>query len=133
MLREMVEGYAADLALVDRAYPVSVSAVRLERLEALRREWRETVDAVDVDGLPAEERVDWVLLDNFLERQGHALERERADLARARPHVPFLDTILELTDAHRAHRRPAPYAVASDLAGVLSWVEDSAAGGIPES
>ena len=120
MLRAWVERYAADEAVIRRAYPLETSAARWQRLRALATAWQGEMERLDWDALKGDERVDAVLLENLLGRRLHEIERAEADAARVRPHVAGLDLVLALEDDHRRHRRVDSRSVSAALAAVLA-------------
>jgi hypothetical protein len=63
-LRDTVDRYTADRAVLLRRYDVPFSPARQERMRAFYDEWRGRLRAMDFNRLGLEGRVDYVLLDH---------------------------------------------------------------------
>jgi hypothetical protein len=100
-LREVVESYAADRDDVLREYGVADSPAAVERVRQFYRQWRNQLSELAFDDLPRPAKIDYLLLDNHIEREERQLrldEQARQDIQLL---VPFLAEIAELEMARR--------------------------------
>ncbi len=100
-MRERIERYAADHGALERGFPFDGSPARDARLASFDEETRNALDALDFSALDPEARIDWILLENHLERERararqHAERRE--ELA---PLLPFAARISALVEGAR--------------------------------
>jgi uncharacterized protein (DUF885 family) len=100
-LRGLIERYTTDRGSLSRAYPNSLSAMRLERFQSLYGEWRARLDKFDFDSLSQDGKVDYLLLKNHLEHERRQLDLQRQQFAELEPLIPFTRIILDLEDRRR--------------------------------
>ncbi|MEW6362455.1 MAG: DUF885 family protein [Pyrinomonadaceae bacterium] len=100
-LRSMIEGFREDYGLIDRFYTARLSAVRSERLRRLYADYLSRLDAIDFNSLERDEKIDYVLLKNYLDHEIKEQIRADALIEEMRPLIPFLDTINNLEEARR--------------------------------
>jgi uncharacterized protein (DUF885 family) len=97
----VVSRYSADRDALLRRWDVAYSSDRRERLSAFYQGWLQQLDAIDVEGLGLEGRIDHVLLRSELRYQLELLEREGRLAAELQSLVPFISTIAALQEARR--------------------------------
>ncbi|MBL0158016.1 MAG: hypothetical protein IPP47_13080 [Bryobacterales bacterium] len=68
-LRPALERYAADEAVLARKYPLILGPERRERLRAFYTEWAARIQEIQLTGMNAESRIDWVLFRNQLNKE----------------------------------------------------------------
>ena len=94
--------YQADLSSLQRKYPLTLSPVTIERMDAFFTGWRAALDTIAFDTLNQQERVDWVLFRNHLELTIKRRQHQAAQDAAVAPLVPFADAIITLDNDRRA-------------------------------
>lgn len=100
-LRQRIETFSADLADLNRRYDTPMSAERRDRLRRRFQEELRELEVLDFDVLGRDGRVDWLLLENHLKRELHALaEAQRRD-QELHSLLPFAQEIVKLADARR--------------------------------
>ncbi|MDH5196548.1 MAG: DUF885 domain-containing protein [Gemmatimonadota bacterium] len=122
-LRETVDRYATDRAVLLRRYDVPYSPARQERMRTFYEEWRSRLAAVDFAALGTEGRVDYVLLDHELAYQLALLARDGRAFSEMRPWLPFALTIMDLAEARRRMEPPDGPQVAETLTAVAHQVD----------
>ncbi|HEX5052162.1 MAG TPA: DUF885 family protein [Planctomycetota bacterium] len=123
-LRERIELFSADVGDLERRYDVPMSGERRRRLrERFEREQHELAE-IDFDTLPRDARVDWLLLDNHVRRELHALDEEARRDEEVRDLVPFAATIVGLGEARRRLEPVEPEGAADTMAALAVAVED---------
>jgi len=119
----MIERYVVDRDGLRRRYRVPMSPLRAARMREFNTAWLRLVDAVDVDTLGDDGRIDLVLFRNQLEYRlrslDHAAERDREVHAL----VPFWKTIVDLAEARRAMDPVNPKAAAERLVALREAIE----------
>jgi hypothetical protein len=100
-LRGMIERYTTDRGSLSRAYPNPMSAMRLERFQALYGEWGARLDKFDFDSLSQGGKIDYLLLKNHLGHERRQLDQQRQQFAELEPLIPFARIILDLEDRRR--------------------------------
>jgi hypothetical protein len=117
-LRDVVQRYAVDRAVLGRRYAVDYSPARRERFRAFTAGWRARLAELDFDRLGIEGRLDYVLLDNALRHELTLLDREAALFAEMRPLLPFAERLMALEEARRRVDSIDARAVAELFAGL---------------
>lgn len=98
-IRERIERVAEDLKEIKRYYPITISSRRTQRL----RDFLDT-ELSDLQDEPFEicdqqEKVDYLLLKNYLERQHRELELDQKQNEQAMPLLSFANVVVELCEA----------------------------------
>jgi len=122
-LRDTVDRYAADRAVLLRRYDVPFSPVRQERMRVFYDEWRGRLRAMDFNRFGLEGRVDYVLLDHEVAYQVELLGREERQLAEMQPWLPFAQVIMDLAEARRRMEVPDGRRVAETLTALTRQVD----------
>jgi Bacterial protein of unknown function (DUF885) len=122
-LRDTVDRYTADRAVLLRRYDVSFSPARQERMRAFYDEWRGRLQAMDFSRLGLEGRVDYVLLDHEVAYQVELLGREERQLAEMQPWLPFARVVMDLAEARRRMEVPDGRRVAEALTALTRQVD----------
>ena len=97
-LAPVIERYSADQASLARRYDATDSPDQRRRMREFYTGWRTRLAQLDFDKLKQEGRVDYVLLDNFLQHQIALLDRQDKFRAEMAPLLPFGDRLLGLQD-----------------------------------
>lgn len=118
-MRNVVERYSADEAVLGRRYDAPYSPARTRRLREFYAAWRTRLDELSFDSLPQEGKIDYVLLDHRLKYEQYQLDRERKLFEEMLPLIPFAPAIIELQDAHRRMETVEPRAAATRLTELL--------------
>ena len=124
-LRDIVERYAADRAVLLRRYDAEYSPERQRRLREFYQAWQARLRELDFDRLGVEGRIDYVLLDHELRYQLSLLDRDERLLAETEPLLPFAHTILALHDARRRREGIDARAAADTLAALLRAIDEA--------
>jgi len=123
-LRSMVEGFREDYGLIDRFYTARLSAVRSERLRRLYADYLSRLDAIDFNSLERDEKIDFVLLKNYLDHEIKEQIRADALIEEMRPLIPFLDTINNLEEVRRRGEKIDPARTAETLDRLALEIND---------
>lgn len=123
-LRSMIEGFREDYGLIDRFYTARLSAVRSERLRRLYADYLSRLDAIDFNSLERDEKIDYVLLKNYLDHEIKEQIRTDALIEEMRPLIPFLDTINNLEEARRRGEKIDPARTAETLDRLALEIND---------
>jgi uncharacterized protein (DUF885 family) len=126
-LRPMIDGYAADLAAIERTYPFELSATRHARLERLAAERETELRKVEFAPLSPNGQIDYLLLRNALDRLRAQVQLERRRAVELEPLLPFASVILHLEEARRRMAPVNAPAAAQQLADLAKAVRAIAA------
>jgi uncharacterized protein (DUF885 family) len=126
-LRPMIDGYAADLAAIERTYPFELSATRHARLERLAAERETELRKVEFAPLSRNGQIDYLLLRNALDRLRAQVQLERRRAVELEPLLPFASTIVNLEEARRRMAPVNAPAAAQQLADLAKAVRAIAA------
>jgi hypothetical protein len=96
-----VERFALDRQALLRRYDAPDSPARRKRMRDFYSEWRTRLREHEFDRLSQEGKVDYVLLDNYLQHELALLDRDDRQRAETAPLIPFGDRLLGLHDARR--------------------------------
>lgn len=117
-LGPLVQEYVADRDALARRYPLSLSALRLDRMERFTADWRARLDALDPADLTPAAQIDHALLSNHLEAGRVELRRHRAEAQRLASVLPFGEAVSALDAQRMAVERPVPEQAAAQLAAL---------------
>ncbi|MEX2179948.1 MAG: DUF885 family protein [Gemmatimonadaceae bacterium] len=122
-LVNVVDRFRLDETALERRYDANGSPARRARMREHYQSWRQRLRETDFNRLSQEGRVDYVLLDNYLQHQLALLERTETHRAETAPLLPFADRLLALHDARREMQAQNPAALARALAEVAKQVD----------
>jgi uncharacterized protein (DUF885 family) len=122
-LADAVNRFAADQGALTRRYDAEGSPARQQRMRDFYNAWRARLREVDFDRLGQEGRVDYVLLDNYLQHQLALLDRGTKLRTETSSLLPFAERLLALQDARRNLESINQAAVARTLADVAKQVD----------
>lgn len=122
-LAQAVDRFSLDLGALSRRYDADESPAQRQRMREFYDGWRARLREVDFDKLSQEGRVDYVLLDNYLQHQLALLDRRTKLRTEAGPLLPFADRLLALQDARRTLANINHAALARTLADVAKNVD----------
>jgi uncharacterized protein (DUF885 family) len=122
-LADRVRRVEADLGEIKTFYNISTSPTTWDRLAKFYHDELESLGQVDFDALNQQDRVDYILLRNFL-KQHEAQSKADRDAARdMAPLLPFADVVISLCE-HRERVKPIqPEQIASKLNHVKNLVD----------
>lgn len=126
-LRPMIEGYTADLATIERTYPLELSAARHARLERLAADQEAALRKVEFAPLSRNAQIDYLLLRNAIERLRARVELDRRRAAELQPLLPFASVIVNLEESRRRMAPVNPPAAAQQLAELARAIDAAAA------
>ena len=123
-LPDLVRRYEADARSVGAFYDLPWAEGSLDRQQRLIADWRARLAGIDYDALPAEGRIDWLLLRNDLDREEEHLREQRQRLASVDELLPFRRVASDLEQARWRGDRIDPAAIAAQLDGIGKAVKD---------
>lgn len=122
-MRALIAEFASDSASVRDFYTIDRSPARLAREDALDAAWLARLEALGVDALDADGRIDWLLLRNEIRSADNHRAATRVKLTETSPLLPFADEIAALEEA-RWHLAPVdPEAAATQLDALAKQVK----------
>ncbi|MBI1807143.1 MAG: DUF885 family protein [Ignavibacteria bacterium] len=124
-MRGIIERFSADLESLDRFYTVPSSSTRNARIKQFYTDWVLTLGTLEFDSLSQEDRVDYILFKNYLNRALRRLDLEAKSLAEQVPIIPFAQTISDLEDARRRMEWIDPFKAADILTAVNKRVTET--------
>ena len=120
-MRDMIESYQADAELLSRHWSISGdSEAELTREKKLLHDWQGRLKGVDFEKLPADQRVEYVLLRNELESSLTGLVKREAERRELSTWLPIRQAIDSLADA-RVRGEPL---VPEKAAGLIAPLTD---------
>ena len=122
-LAEVVERFTADLGSLNRRYDAAYSPAQRQRMREFYDAWRMRLRELDFDKLGQEGKVDYVLLDNYLQHQLALLDRQSKLRGEASTLAPFTDRLLVLQDSRRNLESIDQAALARTLSDVAKNVD----------
>ncbi len=117
-LTNTVDRYSLDRTALTRRYDATDSPAQRKRMREFYDGLAHAAPRARLRQLSQEGRVDYVLLDNYLQHQIALLDRRDKQRAEAAPLLPFADRLLALQDARRDLETVDHAAVARTLADV---------------
>jgi uncharacterized protein (DUF885 family) len=122
-LQPTIERYAADLASIERTYPLEISATRQTRLEQFTKEQDAALAALDFAKLSRNGQIDYLLLRNAIERLRARVELDRRRASEVEPLIPFYPVIVSLEESRRKMIPIDASAVGQKLADLAKSIE----------
>lgn len=122
-MRPYLEMYSANRAALERRYSVEDSPIRRARMQEFNRQWLQTIEAVDFQGLNETGRIDWILFRNKLEHDQRELTIRAKAAQEIAPLLPFSATIIGLEDARLSMTPLEPAKAAATLDEIRRQVE----------
>jgi uncharacterized protein (DUF885 family) len=127
-LRPMIETYTADLASIERTYPIEISATRQARLESLAAAQDTALLATNFNALSRNGQIDYILLRNAVERLRARVKLDRSRTAEIEPLLPFYATIVSFEETRRKMTPIDPAAVGQKLSELVKAIDTAQAG-----
>jgi uncharacterized protein (DUF885 family) len=124
-LRELVERFVEDRAVLDKFYSVPGSTVRLQRFAEFYAAWQKSLEAMPYDQLGVDGRIDWHLMKLQLRYEAALIAREQQRAAEMAAFMGFADDIAQLQEARRQFEKVQPQAAAATLAKMRRAIEAS--------
>lgn len=122
-LRPMIETYSADLASIERTYPIEISATRQARLEQLAGSQDAALLATNFTALSRNGQIDYLLLRNAVERLRARVKLDRSRAAEIKPLLPFYEVIVSFEETRRRMTPVDPPAVGQKLAELAKAID----------
>lgn len=88
-----VTRYAEDRQLIERAYPIASSPVRVARLRKFFDDTAKSLDALPFDKLPKEDQIDVILMEDDLRRRVRGLDLDAEYSRQTAPLLPFAEAL----------------------------------------
>jgi hypothetical protein len=124
-MRATIEAYTADLASLERTYPIAISSTRMMRLEALADAQESSLKQTDFAKLSRNGQIDYLLLRNAIVRLRARVGLERKRAQEIAPLAPFANTIVALEESRRRMVAANPPVVAQQLADLTKAIESA--------
>ena len=119
----MIEQFTADSRSLGRSYSVSVSPVRIARLEKFYADTLAQLDAINFDTLSHEDQIDYLLLKNLVISRQHQLAIRKKQIDEMLPLLPFAKTIEDFMEAKRLMQRPDSEKDAAALSEMVKQIK----------
>lgn len=114
-LVNLITTYQADRGALSRLYTNRLSAEYFARMESFNQDYLKTLQAQNYDALAEDEKIDYVLFRNFLEKQLAELDLEKRDFMAIQSVVAFGKPLEDFVVARRRAKQPDAQALA------VSW------------
>ena len=124
-MRALIERFAADRAILNRAYSDPLAAGRQSRLKDFLTEWQTRLHAMNFDSMSRDGKVDYVLLRNRLDHDLRQLELDVKAQAEAAAYTGFAPTIFTLEEKRRKLEPMNPREAASALTTLAKQVGEA--------
>ena len=128
---DTVGEFRADERSVSDSFDLPWSDASFSRRATLVATWDKRLAETPWDALSQEERIDWLLLGNYLKGEIADLDLARKRLAEMAPLLPFHESIQQLTSARLSRTGSDPATSAANLAAIpaplRSWKEQTEA------
>ncbi len=124
-LRDLVDRFVVDRAVLGRRYSFAQSPERVARLKQYYAAWQARLATVDFDRLGVEGRIDHVLLRHRLAYELRLLGREERWLTDTAPLLPFAPAIAALNDARTRMDSLDPERAAATLEQLTAAIDDT--------
>lgn len=98
-MRQRIERIAEDLKEIKRFYPISISSRRVGRLHVFFDDELRSLKNLLFNEFGQQERADFLLLKNYLERQQRELDLDCKQNEQAQPLLPFAHIVVDLCEA----------------------------------
>jgi uncharacterized protein (DUF885 family) len=122
-LEAMIVRYSADHDLLATVYSDPLSPAYRERMTRFGRTWHSQLEAVDFKQLDREGQLDYLLFENHLTREEHALQLQTAQWEAEAPLLPFAVQLFALEDAKRTFQTPSGEQAAGQLVQMRAALE----------
>lgn len=100
-LAAFITQFREDLGSLSRFNTLDLAPRRRARMQSLYQEWQKRLAALDFARMDSAAKADYVLLQNYLEREIRKLEVRAKAQDEIMPLLPFADAILELDERRR--------------------------------
>ena len=124
-LAGMIRRYAADRGSLSRFYTAPYSAVRRARFKQFYTEWLNDLRSLDFESLSQQEKVDYILFQNELQRERDALDVEARRGGEMAPLIPFAEDLISLDDARRSLQKPDAQKTSALLNNLLKQIKST--------
>ena len=124
-MRALIERFAADRAILNRAYSDPLAAGRQSRLKDFLTEWQTRLRAMNFDSMSQDGKVDYVLLRNRLDHDLRQLELDVKAQTEAAAYTGFAPTIFTLEEKRRKLEPMNPREAASALTTLAKQVGEA--------
>lgn len=91
--------FQADWGSLDRFHSITFSQTKYETLKGFLNAKREELNKIDFNSLPHSEKVEWVLMRNYIDKESTKLEFERKQIKDIEQLIPFSNIIIELFES----------------------------------
>jgi uncharacterized protein (DUF885 family) len=119
---QVIELYLADVANLERVYPLENLPAGMVRFEKFDRDELATLAALPFDSLSQEDQVDYLSLKNQITAHLHQLDIQKQGLEEMKPLLPFAEPIEQILDDARKRKRPDAEKTAATLTALAKQI-----------
>jgi hypothetical protein len=134
--KEAIERIGRDIEDLNHFYNIQCSPRRIARLQEFYNGELECLKEAHFDRYDQEEKIDYLLLRNFLERSLKSLDFEQSQGKKMEPLIPFADTIIRVCEDRQAMKSVVGQTAAQDMHDLVKEVDEVMkkvdAGGFPK-
>lgn len=124
-LSGVIRRYNSDRGSLHRLHTAPYSPIRRARFKQFYTEWLTDLRSLDFNALSEQERVDYLLFQNHLNRELQQLDVETKRFAEMEPLIPFAKDLIALEDSRRALEPVDQQKVAALLNTILKQVQET--------
>ncbi len=124
IMPQVIEQFSADSWSLRGTYTVQISAVRMARFEKFYNDELATIASLNFDGMPQEDKVDYLLLKTHVTDELHQLAIEKQQAAVMQPLLPWAETVESFIDQQRLMQRPDAEKDAAALSAMVKRIHD---------
>lgn len=123
-IRPYIELFTADAGSLNRFYNIPFSKGRIKRFLEFYDEWLREIEKIKFDSLSFDEKVDYILFENYLKYQKYQLELQKKRIQEIESLVTFADEIIKLEEARKRVDKMEPSKVANLLTNITHEIEE---------
>lgn len=124
-MRALIERFTEDSAIFARAHPSAFDPQQRERRLGFLADWSARLTEVDFDALPADGRIDYLLLRDYLKFEGSDLDYQGQQIEQLGEWIPFAGRVVALESRRRAMTRVEGRWAAGELDALAEEVIDA--------
>lgn len=114
-MQQRIVRITEDVQALDQFYNIEMSPQRVERLEAYYKEQLEQLNEVPFESYDQQDKVDYLLIQNYMRRQLRQLELDAKRDEKMMPLLPFASTIIQLSEDRQKMKPIDPKKAAGEL------------------
>jgi len=128
VLRDILERFQSDRAILERKYPIELSTIRRERFERFYGDWQTALLTLDYAKLPPNDKLDYHLFRYYLAHAQRTMELKAKADAEILPLVPFAPFIVESEQSRHLMKWSEPETSAKALDKLTKSIKETQQG-----